>query len=170
VPNGAADGCGAPCPPPCIDVDGRALTWFKTAFPTLTAKGSFGTRFSMDISAIDPTTGLRAPIDNGRLSGTTGETDNLFALSTGGQYLYLRQEFRGTKLIDLKTSQSRMIQATVRTRDGGRWDADVVYRDTGAPPRTSQPQLAGKTAVVMAGDKLIIAEPFGITCIEHRGN
>jgi len=168
VPNGPADGCGSPAPPPTIDGDGRVLAWFKTAHPTLTAKGSFGTRYSMDISAIDLKTGARVPIDNGHLSGTTGETDNLFALSTGGSFLYLRQRFRGTKLIDLHESRSHLIQAAVRTRDGGTWPADVVYRDRGGLPRGSQPALAGREAVVIVGDKLLFAEEYAITCVEHR--
>ncbi|HUR45771.1 MAG TPA: PQQ-binding-like beta-propeller repeat protein, partial [Candidatus Saccharimonadales bacterium] len=168
VLNGPADGCGSPAPPPVIDGDGRVLAWFKTGHPTLTAKGSFGTRYSMDISAIDLKTGLRLPIDNGHLSGTTGETDNLFALSSGGSLLYLRQRFRGTKVIDLKRSTSHMIQAAVRTRDGGTWPADVVYRNTGELPRCSQPALGGREAVVIAGDKLLFAEEYCITCVEHR--
>ncbi len=168
VPNGPADGCGSPAPPPVVDSQGRVLAWFKTAHPTLTAKGSFGTRYSMDISAIDLATGRRVPIDNGRLSGTTGETDNLFALSTGGPYLYLRQRFRGAKLIDLEHSTAHLIQAAVRTRDGGNWLADVVYRDKGGLPRGPQPALGGREAVVIAGDKLLFAEEYGVTCIEHR--
>jgi hypothetical protein len=144
------------------------LAWFKTAHPTLTAKGSFGTRYSMDISAIDLTTGFRMAIDNGHLSGTTGESDNLFALSVGGPYLYLRQRFRGTKVVDLQHSTSHMIQAAVRTRDGGNWLADVVYRDTGALPRCSQPPLGGRESVVIAGDKLLFAEEYAVTCIEHQ--
>ncbi|PYJ02769.1 MAG: hypothetical protein DME25_15265, partial [Verrucomicrobia bacterium] len=43
VPNGPADGCGSPAPPPVVDADGRVLAWFKTGHPTLTAQGSFGT-------------------------------------------------------------------------------------------------------------------------------
>jgi len=168
VPNGPADGCGAPAPPPVVDGDGRVLAWFKTAHPTLTAKGSFGTRYSMDISAIDLDTGLRAPIDNGHLSGTTGETDNLFALSSGGSFLYLRQRFRGTKVIDLQRSTSHLIQAAVRTRDGGTWPADVVYRDRGGLPRCSQPSLNGREAVVIAGGRLLFAEEYCVTCVEHR--
>jgi hypothetical protein len=168
VPNGPADGCGSPAPPPVVDGDGRVLAWFKTAHPTLTAKGSFGTRYSMDISAIDLQTGLRLPIDNGRLSGTTGESDNLFALSSGGSFLYLRQRFRGTKMIDLKRGTSHLIQAAVRTRDGGNWLADVVYRDRGGLPHCSQPSLNGREAVVIAGDKLLFAEDYCVTCVEHR--
>ena len=167
VPNGPVDGCGSPAPPPVVDGDGRILAWFKTAHPTLTAKGSFGTKYSMDISAIDLVNGWRVPIDNGRLSGTTGESDNLFALSSGGSFLYLRQRFRGTKVIDLAHSTSHLIQAAVRTRDGGTWPADVVYRDRGGLPRCSQPPLAGREAVVIAGDKLLFAEEYCVTCVEH---
>jgi hypothetical protein len=168
VPNGPADGCGSPAPPPVVTNDGRVLAWFKTRYPTLTKVGSFGTRYSMDISAIDLKDGHRVPIDNGRLSGTTGETDNLFNLSVGGDFLYMRQRFRGTKLIDLKKSTHHAIQAAVYDRDGGRWPADVVYRQAGSLPRSSQPPLAGREAVVIAGDKLLFTEEYGVVCVEHR--
>jgi hypothetical protein len=168
VPNGPTDGCGSPAAPPVIDQQGRALAWFKTAHPTLTAKGSFGTRYSMDISAIDPESGARIAIDNGRLSGTTGESDNLFALSIGGPFLYLRQRFRGTKVIDLEHSTSHLIEAALRNQDGGQWPADVVYRDRGGLPSCSQPPLAGRESVVIAGDKLLFSEEYCVTCIEHR--
>ena len=56
----------------------------------------------------------------------------------------------------------------MRTRDGGTWLADVVYRDRGGLPRPSQPALAGREAVVIAGDKLLFAEEYAITCVEHR--
>src|SRR5262249_24256103 len=95
-------------------------------------------------------------------------SDNLFALSSGGQHLYLRQRFRGTKTIDLQQSTAHSIQAAVRSRDGGTWTADVVYRDTGGLPRPSQPALAGREAVVIAQGKLLFAEEFGVTCVEHR--
>ena len=168
VPNGAADGCGSPAPPPVVDGAGRVLTWFKTAHPTLTAKGAFGTRYSIDISGINLATGLRLPLDNGHLSGTTAESDNLFALSAGGPYLYLRQRFRGTKVIDLEHSRAYLVQAPLRTQDGGNWPADVVYRDTAGLPRPTQPALAGREAVVIAGNKLLFAEEYCVTCVEHR--
>ncbi len=170
VPNGPADGCGSPAPSPCVDYQGRVLTWFKTAHPTLTGRGSFGTRYSMDISAIDLTTGLRVPIDNGRLSGTSGETDNLFALSCGGPYLFMRQSFRGTKLIDLRNSQAHMIQAAVRVRDGGVWNADVVYVETSGLPSANQQAFSGRTAPTIAGGMILFAESFGVTAVESRGN
>jgi hypothetical protein len=76
---------------------------------------------------------------------------------------YLRQRFRGTKVIDLKRSTSHLIQAAVRSRDGGTWLADVVYRDRGGLPRVSQPAPAGREAVVIVGDKLLFAEERAIT-------
>ena len=71
-------------------------------------------------------------------------------------------------MIDLQRSTSHMIQAAVRTRDGGNWLADVVYRDRGGLPRCSQPSLNGREAVVIAGDKLLFAEEYCVTCVEHR--
>src|SRR5205814_8722775 len=114
------------------------------------------------ISAIELKTGMRVPIENGRLSGTTGETDNLFELSTGGAMVYLRQRFRGTKVIDLEHSTSHLIQAAVRVRDGGTWPADIVYRNSGELPRTSQPALGGREAVVIADHKLLFSEAYGL--------
>jgi hypothetical protein len=169
IPNGPADGCGQPAPPPCIDAKGRAFSWFKTRYPTLTAVGSFGTKYSMDISAIDLQTGRRQPIDNGRLSGTSGESDNLFNLSVAGHYLYLRQDFRGTKMIDLDKSTSRLIQAPIRHHDGGTWNADVVYRNQAGLPRTSQPPLRGRAAPVLADGHILFCEPYAVVCIEHAG-
>ena len=52
-------------------------------------------------------------------------------------------------------------------RDGGTWLADVVYRDRGGLPRGTQPALHGREAVVIAGDKLLFAEEYCVTCVEH---
>jgi hypothetical protein len=35
-------------------------------------------------------------------------------------------------------------------------------------PRCTQPSLGGREAVVIAGNKLLFAEEFGVTCVEHR--
>jgi len=61
-----------------------------------------------------------------------------------------------------------LIQAAIRTRDGGTWPADVVYRDRGGLPRCSQSSLSGRETVVIAGDKLLFAEDYCVTCVEHR--
>src|SRR5262249_37090831 len=92
VPNGPSEGCGIPADPPVVDNQGRVLLWFRTKFPTFTRReASFGTRFTLDVSAVDPTSGDRVPIDNGRFTGQGAETDNAFAFSVGGDVLFLRQ-------------------------------------------------------------------------------
>src|SRR6185436_9003869 len=120
VPNGPSEGCGTPADPPVIDNHGRALLWWRTKFPTFTNnKPSVGTRFTLDISALDMTTGRRVPIDNGKFTGHGAETDNAFASSVGGDTLFMRQRFRGTPGMDLAKSEHYFIQVESRRRDGG---------------------------------------------------
>jgi outer membrane protein assembly factor BamB len=169
VPNGPSEGCGYPADPPVIDNDDRALAWFRTRFPTFTNnQPSFGTRFTLDISAIDPRTGDRVPIDNGRFTGQGAETDNAFAFSIGGDTLFLRQRFRGTHAMDLKHSRHYLVQVESRSRDGGQWPAPVSYVASGnVGIRTpSRPAATARTAPSIASDAIFFAEPYCITCVE----
>jgi outer membrane protein assembly factor BamB len=171
VPAAPADGVGLPVHPPVLDHAGRVLSYFKTRHPTLTVAngGVFGTAFSVDISAVDPATGLRSPIDNGHLATPwPWETDNLYAMSTAGTQLWLRQNFRGTQVIDLATSTARGVSAEIRNRDGGTFNFDVVYKDSGNPIGRPQPTALGRSAPVIVGGRVFIAEDWGVTAIEHR--
>lgn len=178
---GPADGVGLPAHPVVLDHQGRVLTYFKTRYPTLTKQGgTFGTKFSIDVCGIDLTSGKRVSIDNGRLAVPwPWETDNLYGMSVAGSTLWLRQNFRGTQMIDLATSTARGVTACVRHRDGGTFNFDVVYRDRSEAPSPGQPgpgqgtatasrNLLGRTAPIVVGERVYIAENFGITCIEHR--
>jgi PQQ-like domain/PQQ enzyme repeat len=168
VPNGPSEGCGTPADPPVIDNQGRLLLWWRTKFPTFTNnRPSFGTRFTLDISAMDPATGLRAAIDNGRFTGQGAETDNAFAFSVGGSTLFMRQRFRGTHGMDLAKSEHHFIQVESRRRDGGHWPAPVSYVAEGnLRIRTPSRSDATRTAPTVAADKIFFAEPYCITCIE----
>lgn len=171
IPAAPADGVGLPAHPPVVDNSGRVLAYFKTRHPTLTVAngGVFGTNYSVDISAIDQASGLRVPIDNGQLANPwPWETDNLYAMSVAGTQLWLRQNFRGTLMIDLATSTARGVSAEVRNRDGGVFNFDVVYRDTGSPVATPQWFTLGRSAPVIVGGRVYIAEDWGVTAIEHR--
>jgi hypothetical protein len=133
---------------------------------------------------VNLTNGLRVPLDNGRLSNMWPgpETDNLYALSVGGDYLWLRQAFRGTQNIRLSDTRHHHVSARVRHEDGGNFGADVVYfdqpaRQTATPNAVvegqggavvSQSNFEGRTAAVISGDKVFIAERFGVTALEHR--
>lgn len=174
---GPADGCGSPTQPAVIDNSNRVLTYFKTKYPTLTTAGPvFGSNYSMDIAAINQTTGARIPIDNGHFCGIWMiESDNLYAMSVAGNYLWLRQDFRGTQVINLANSTYEYVTAQVRYLDGGQFNVYVVYVNN--PPawmsdnydavQTSMYPYMGRSAPIVVGSRVYLTESFGVTCIEH---
>jgi hypothetical protein len=178
IPAGPVDGCGYPPPSPAVDNQGRVLRWWKTRFPFLTAAGpAFGTDYTLDVAGTDPSTGNRIPIDNGQLSGMWPlETDNLYALSVGGPYLWMRQNFRGTQVINLNNSQHVLAQVNIRISDGGNFShANICYRQTSIPNDysevpyvTTQQRTAGRMAPAIAGNYVFISEEFAIVAIEHN--
>lgn len=174
IPCGPTEGCGYPPISPVIDQWNRTLCWWKTRYPKLTAESAFGTAFSVDICGINPSNGNRMIIDNGHLANIIQETDNLYAMSTGGKYLYLRQDFRGTQVINLENSTSSHIVAPIRNQDGGYWMADICYFDQSPPYNfksgpviTRNQSVTGRTAPSLAYNLIFIAETFGIVAIEH---
>jgi hypothetical protein len=171
IPCGPVEGGGMPADPVAVDNQDRVLTWWKTRFPKLTNLGAFGTKYSLDLAAVDPASGHRQPIDNGHLSGMWPgpESDNLYALTVAGDFVWLRQTFRGTQTINLKTSAHRFVAAEVRHRDGGTFNADIVYANEAKDlPRSPQPPLVGRTPPIVVGNLAYVAETFGVTCIEHK--
>lgn len=184
VPCGPSEGVGLPPIPPAVDGEGRVLCWWPTKFPKFTKVGAFGTRYSLDVAAVDPVDGRRIPLDRGRLSGMWPgpETDNLYALSVAGDHLWMRQAFRGTQNIRLTDARHHHVSARVRHEDGGVFGADVVYFDrpsvqTATPDAVegegevgvvSQSNFEGRTAAVVVDRQVYLAERFGVTALEHR--
>jgi hypothetical protein len=168
---GPTEGVGYPPESMVLDNVGRVLAWFRTRFPTLTHIGAFGTNYSLDIAGVNQTNGRRIRIDNGRFSNMWPgpEIDNLFQLSVGGDYLWLRQRFRGTQVIRLSDSTYRLVQAAVGVRDGGDFTfADVVYVPSGSPPGSAHSDTSGHAAVAISGTQVYISESFGIVAVEHK--
>jgi len=166
---GPADGVGCPSHPAIVDNSNRVLTYFKTRYPKLTKISAFGTNYSIDVAGVNTTNGHRIPIDNGHLANPwPWETDNLYGMSVGGTYLWLRQNFRGTQMINLADSSARGVTAEVRNRDGGMFNFDVVYKDQMPTIGVTQNAPLGRTAPIISGARVYIAENFGITAIEHR--
>jgi len=170
VATGATEGCGTPPDPPAIDANGRPLLWWASGYGTIIKKCGFGTNFTTDISALDLDSGDRVLIDNGRYASQSTETDNLYAMSVGGRFLYLRQNFRGTSAIDLTTSEHWRISAVYRTQDGGGWQSPVNYADNpqGGARAPSPPggAAAGRVPPIIADGKLVFTESFAVTCVE----
>jgi outer membrane protein assembly factor BamB len=177
VASGPVDGCGYPAPMPVVDQDGNVIKWWKTRFPTLTTSGNvFGTNYSIDLSAVDQSNGNRQIIGNGLSNFWLLETDNLYGLSIGGNYLWLRQNFRGTAIVNLSNTANsfRLVQVTTRVQDGGDFSgADIYYRESNQwngylsqPYIVSQPRTHARVAPAIAGRYVFISEEFGIVAIE----
>lgn len=165
---GPADGCGYPAHPPVVAPTGHILTYFKTRHPTFTTVGAFGTNYSIDICAVNPVTGGRIQINNGTLAGMwMWETDNLYAMTVCGPWLWLRQNFRGTQMVNLFTSAHRFVSTEIRTFDGGYMPWDIVYRDTAPQITTGQTPLLGRVGVVVVQNTGYMTENFCVTAMEH---
>jgi hypothetical protein len=171
IPSGPSDGCGQPPDPPVVDLHGRLISWWPTRFCKLTLReGTFGTRYFIDLAAINLVTGRRQPFDAGPpVDVWPMETDNLYALSTGGRFCYWRQRFRGTYAMDLVERRHHAIQVEVRSRDGGTWNAPVMYVDSGEVRLPLTPGVAtqGRVGATVANGRLYLAENYGVTAIEH---
>ena len=166
---GPADGVGLPACPVTVDNQNRVLAYFKTRYPTFTKLGgTFGTAYSIDVCAVNQATGRRSGIGNGSLSNPwPWETDNLYGMSIAGNYLWMRQNFRGTKVFDVVNSTHRGVQAEIRNRDGGVFNFDVVYKDTGSPIGTSQEPTVARIAPIVVSSRVYITESWGVTAMEH---
>jgi len=172
VPAGPVEGLGKPPYPPVADNSGRVLTYFKTKYPTLTRVGAFGTNYSVDISAVNLTTGRRVPINNNRLGGIWWwDTDNLFIPSVAGPYLLLHHSYhRGLYTIDLRNSQGRWIK-TYHRRSGSEFStgADVTYFDDMAVfgyVQNAQEPWGDRNAAAFVNGRFYCAEPFGLVALE----
>jgi hypothetical protein len=177
VASGPVDGCGYPAPMPVVDANGNVIKWWKTRFPTVTTSGNvFGTNYSIDLSAVDQSNGNRQVIGNGLSNFQFLETDNLYGLSIGGNYLWMRQNFRGTAIVNLSNTANsyRLVQVTTRVNDGGDFSsADIYYRESNQwngylsqPYLVSQPRTHSRVAPAIAGKYVFISEEFGIVAIE----
>lgn len=171
IPCGPSEGCGQPPNPPVVDHRGQLVSWWPTRYCSLTLREhTFGTKYFIDLAAVDSGTGRRRPFDAGPpVNVWPMETDNLYALSTGGRFCYWRQRFRGTYAMDLERRRHHPIQVEVRSRDGGTWSAPVMYADTreSGLPRTPSPATGGRVGVTVANGRLYLGESYGITAIEH---
>ena len=101
------------------------------------------------------------------------ETDNLYMMTVGGGYLYLRQNFRGTVAMQLSTANDRAISNEYKTRDGGTWLGDVCYAgnyDSGAriPTTTNAGATGGRSPVAVSGSRLYLVESFALTSVEKN--
>jgi hypothetical protein len=179
---------------PAVDNQGRVLTYWRSKRSTLFRDtGTFGTSYCPDVSFMDMNTGDRVKI----ILPATGkvacpELDNGFQLTVGGNYLYMHNHFRGSKVINLVTGSNRGIAAPWACWDGacwrgsnfdGDWGFQIIYygndSDGVFPTRDPRPYTEYQNSVGFAGivpasingtNMLFINEAYGyaIVGIRHK--
>jgi outer membrane protein assembly factor BamB len=175
---GPVSGVGTPPDPVVLSQTNQPITWWPTYFGTISTCG-FGCRSGMeiDLSSFDINTGNGVQLPGNGNFITRVETDNTFGLTMGGNILYLRQNFRGTKAVDLKNLTSFTISAVYRYRDGGGWAAPLNF----AQGSQTSPFPAGTVTVPTTGpvlgeshvgpaivpNQILFTEDFALVCMEH---
>ncbi len=178
IPLGPVGGCGAPPEPVVLSQTDQPISWWPTYYGKLSSC-SFGCREGMevDISSFDLNTGLGVQLPAASSPITSSEIDNTFGMTMGGSILYLRQDFRGTKAVDLKNLTSFAISAQYRWRDCGGFLAPLNYLDgsSGSPcdpvpiqlPKTATTNSSGRVGPAIIPDRILFTEPFALTVMEH---
>jgi len=179
VPNGVYEGCGTPPEPPVVDNSGRVLTYWRTKWNYFARDCGWGCQGNtqIDISAINQSTGRRIIIDNGRHDDEwyTWESDNLYAMSVAGNYLFLHQDYRGTVCISLAESRGHRIWSNAIETATSWNNIDAIYTtgyDDNPPnpppdyPETPTNSIDGRAAPVVSGPYLFIRESWGCICME----
>lgn len=172
IASGPNDGCGSPPPSMVVDNQNRVLGWFKTRYPTFTNPTvGFGSSYGMDLMSIDPNDGKRVRINAGTYAGMWMlETDNLYALSVSGNQIWMRQNFRGTQMINLTNANHVYVQVEAQIRDGGNFTgSNISYVvDESELPDNSQTNWQGRVAPSFAGGYIFLVETYGIVCVERK--
>jgi outer membrane protein assembly factor BamB len=117
--------------PPVLDYSGRLLTYWRTRTATFTSSGAcFGTKYCPDVSALNLTNGDRITLSPGTNGQFAPELDNGFVLTSGGQYLYGQNMFRGSFAIHLPTGSTTRIATGIAKHDCAdyrAWGVNVIF-------------------------------------------
>jgi outer membrane protein assembly factor BamB len=175
VPMGPFDGCGQPPDPPAVDNQGRIWGYFKSRWNYFARSCGFGTAYQVDLRTIDLATGDCVIVNNGRVADGAWyawETDNLYGLSFGGNYMYLRQHFRGTQAINYTNTNARAVSNLYHVQDGGTWLGDIQYANNyengDRVPTTTMRGMYNRQPVSISNGKLYICETFCVTAAENH--
>lgn len=181
IPLGPVGGVGYTPDPVVLNQNDQPITWWPTYYATL-GRCSFGcaSGLNMDIRTFDLNTGngIALPGKSGQLT-ISAETDNTFGFTVGGNFLYARQDFRGTWAYDFSTFTKYDLSSHYRNGDCGGHGGVLIYAfgTTACPdPYTYNPAMpvgAGSNLDVahvgpaVVDNKLLFTEHFAVSVIEH---
>jgi outer membrane protein assembly factor BamB len=156
-PMGRVGGIGSPNRAPVLDNAGRILLYWRVRSGTVMTGGTFGSKYTPDVSAMDPATGDRVWL-TGAASPFGPELDNTFMLTVGGNYLYLNNHMRGAHCINLTNGSTLRITSICANWDGADfrgWGNQLIWwgndsTPTVLPPPSVHRSPQGDCGVVIA--------------------
>jgi len=187
MPLGRVGGINYPPRAPVLYSDGRPILYWRTKTATVLTGGSFGTKYTPDISAMSYETGDREPFAPPRRSGHGAELDNNFTLTVGGNWLYMNNHMRGAHMVNPRTGRASRLTSILAVWDGGgfrAWGNQIIYLGNDSDPKALPPPSAhrspqGDSGVAIAevgGTPMLFLSESGhyqidfgaIVCLESR--
>jgi outer membrane protein assembly factor BamB len=130
MPLGRVGGLNYPPRAPVIYSDGRPLIYWRTKTSTVLTGGTFGSKYTPDISAVNMATGDREYFTPPRRSGAGAEIDNNFTLTVGGDWVYMNNHMRGAHMVNPKTGVASRLTSIMADWDGANfrnWGNQIIY-------------------------------------------
>lgn len=140
VPMGRVGGIGYPGRAPVIDQADRILLYWRTRSSVFLTGGTFGTKHTPDLGAMDPATGDRVWFNVSSPMGS--EIDNNFTLTVGGDYVYLNNHMRGAHGLNLKNGSTVRATSILADWDGANfrnWGNRLIWIGNDANPQALPP-------------------------------
>lgn len=140
VPMGRVGGIGYPGRAPVIDQADRILLYWRTRSSVFLTGGTFGTKYTPDLGAMDPATGDRVWFNVSSPMGS--EIDNNFTLTVGGDYVYLNNHMRGAHGLNLQNGSAVRATSILADWDGANfrnWGNRLIWIGNDANPQALPP-------------------------------
>jgi hypothetical protein len=174
VADGPFDGCGSPPPPPVVDNKNRLIKYWKSKFRHFARENGFGSYHEIDISSMNLTNGYREILGDGTPSDEwyTWESDNLYGMTVGGDWLYLRQNFRGTIALNLTRPSQNDARLECRYQDPGWYNGHILYTTggdgTAVLPQATMRAPGRRAGPTISGSRVYFTQPWCLVAVEHH--
>jgi len=172
LPLGRVAGINYPRRAPVIYSDDKPILYWRTKTSTILTGGTYGTKYTPDISAMDYDTGDRDFYKPPKKSGMNCELDNDFVLTVGGDWVYMNNHMRGAHMVNLKTGTASRLTSIMAIWDGGgfrAWGNQIIYLGNDSnrdelPPPSAHRSPQGDSGIAIAeveGDPVLFLSESG---------
>jgi outer membrane protein assembly factor BamB len=171
VPMGRVGGIGYPGRAPVVDHEGRILLHWRTRSAVFLTGGTFGTKHTPDLGALDPVTGDRVVLSASSPMGV--EIDNNFTCTVGGDYLYFNNHMRGAHCLNLKNGGTVRATSILADWDGANfrnWGNRLVWISNDANPQHLPPPSVHRSPQGDCGIVLATIQGRPVMFVQESGH